>query len=150
MSTIEDWLTPKSVRDVQVIVGLTNFYCRFIWKYANVTHPLTELLRKSETSRGEKSEGSAKWELTREAELAFQKLTRTITEAPILQHLDLAKPIILQTDPRGFTIVGILNQYDVFGVFWPVNFYSQQCSAAEQNYDSYDWEQLAIVETLIQ
>ena len=55
--TIEDWPTPKSVRDVQVHLGFTNCYPRFIRKYAKVTLPLTELLKKSETSRGKKSEG---------------------------------------------------------------------------------------------
>jgi hypothetical protein len=133
-----------------VLLGFTNFYRRFIRKYAKVTLPLTELLKKSETSRGKKSEGSAKWEWTREAELAFRKLKRTFTEAPILQHFDPAKPIILQTDASGFAIAGILNQYDVFGVLRPVNFYSRKCSPAEQNYDTYDRELLAIVETLKQ
>jgi len=67
-----------------------------------------ELLKKSETSRHKKSEGSAKCEWTREAELAFRKLKRTFTEAPILQHFDPAKPIMLQTDTSGFAIAGIL------------------------------------------
>jgi len=150
ISTLEDWPTPKSVRDVQVLLGFTNFYRRFIRKYAKVTLPLTELLKKSETSRGKKSEGSAQWEWTLEAELAFRNLKWTFTEAPILQHFDPAKPIILQTDASGFAIAGILNQYDVFGVLRPVNFYSRKCSPAEQNYDTYDRELLAMVETLKQ
>jgi hypothetical protein len=54
-----------------------------------------ELIKKSETFRGKKLGGSAKWEWTREAELAFRKLKRTFTEAPILQHFDPAKLIIL-------------------------------------------------------
>jgi len=33
MSMIEDWPTLYSVRDVQVVVGFTNFYQRFIRKY---------------------------------------------------------------------------------------------------------------------
>jgi hypothetical protein len=151
ISTIEDWPTPKSVRDVQVLLGFTNFYRRFIRKYAKVTLPLTELLKKTEASpRGKKGAHTVKWEWTREAELAFRKLKRTFTEAPILQHFDPAKPIILQTDASGFAIAGILNQYDVFGVLRPVNFYSRKCSPAEQNYDTYDRELLAIVETLKQ
>jgi hypothetical protein len=32
ISTIEDWPTPESVRDVQVLLGFTNFYRRFIRK----------------------------------------------------------------------------------------------------------------------
>jgi len=151
ISTIEDWPTPKSVRDVQVLLGFTNFYRRFIRKYAKVTLPLTELVKKTEASpRGKKGTHTAKWEWTRQAELAFRKLKRTFTEAPILQHCDPAKPIILQTDASGFAIAGILNQYDGFGVLRPVNFYSRKCSSAEQNYDTYERELLAIVDTLKQ
>jgi len=150
ISTMEDLPTPKSVRDIQVLPRFTNFYRRFIQKYAKVTLPLTELLNESETSPGKKPEGSAKSEWTWEAELAFGKLKRTFTEAPILQHFDPAKRIILQTDASGFAIAGILNQYDVFGVLRPVNFYSGKCAPAEQNHDTYDRELLAIVETLQQ
>ena len=71
IATIKDWPTPKSIRDVQVLLVFTNFYRRFIRKYAKVTLPQTEVLKSSETSRGKKSEGSAKLEWTREAELAF-------------------------------------------------------------------------------
>ena len=148
ISTIEDWPTPKSVRNVQVLLGLTNFYQIFIRKYAKVTLPLTELLKKSETSSSKKPECSTKWEWTWEAELAFRQLQRTVTEAPILQHFDPSKPIILQKVASAFAIVGILHQYDVFRVLRPVNFNSRNCSSAEQNYDTYDWELLAIVETL--
>jgi len=125
-----------------------------------VTLPLTELLKKADKSgeppkgrpRHHKSEncGKVRWEWPRQAELEFRKLKRTFTEAPILQHFDPAKPIILQTDASGFAIAGILNQYDGFRVLRPVNFYTRKCSSAEQNYDTYDRELLAIVETLKQ
>jgi hypothetical protein len=111
---------------------------------------LTELLKKLETFRGKKSGDSAKWDWTREAELSFGTLKRIFTEAPILQHFNPAKPIILQTDPSAFAISGILNQDNVFGVLRPVNFYSRKGSPAEQNYDTYDRELLSIVEPLKQ
>jgi len=73
LSTIEDWPTPKSVRDVQVLLGFTNFNRRFIRKYAKVTLPLSELLKNTEASpRGKKGAHTAKWEWTRQAELAFR------------------------------------------------------------------------------
>jgi hypothetical protein len=72
IATIEDWPTPKSMRDVQVLLGFTNFYQRFIRKYAKVTLPLTELLKKADKAgeppegrpRRQKSEnrGKVKWE----------------------------------------------------------------------------------------
>jgi hypothetical protein len=62
IATIEDWPTFKSVKDVQVLMGFTNFYRRFVKKYAKVTGPITDLLMKS--SAGE----SEKWEWRREAD----------------------------------------------------------------------------------
>jgi hypothetical protein len=111
---------------VQVLLGFGNIYRRFIRKYAKVTLPLPELL-KSRTPGGEKSNRFSEeattrsqpirrtWEWTREAEFPFPKLNRAFTEALILQYFDPAKPRILQTDASGFTIAGILDQYDEFG-----------------------------------
>jgi hypothetical protein len=45
ISTIEDWPTPKSVRDVQVLLAFTNLYRRFIRKYPNVMTPISNLLK---------------------------------------------------------------------------------------------------------
>jgi hypothetical protein len=82
--------------------------------------------------------------------LAIQKLKWTITEEPILQHFNPAKLVILHTDTSESAIEGILNQYDGFGVLRPVNLYCQKFSSAKHNYDTFDWELLAIVETLKQ
>jgi hypothetical protein len=79
ISTIEDWPTPESVRDVQVLHGFTNFDPRFIRKYAKLTAPISNSLN---------TQGSQKWEWTQDAELAFQKLKTAFTEAPILQHFN--------------------------------------------------------------
>ena len=117
-----------------MLMGFTNFYRRFVKKYAKVTAPITDLLKKT----------SKKWEWTRDADVAFQKLKRAFIEAPILQHFNPEKPIILQTDASGFAIAGILNQYDGFGVLRPTSFYSRKCPPAEQNYDTYDRELLAL------
>jgi len=84
MNTIEVWPTPKSLRDDQSLPEFTNLYRRFIQTYAKVTLPLTESLKKSETYYGKFSGVAAKWEWTREAELSFRKLKRTLTEEPIL------------------------------------------------------------------
>jgi len=45
---------------------------------------------------------------------------------------------------------GFSNKFDGLGILRPVHFYSRECSAAEQNYGRYDWELLAIVETMKQ
>jgi hypothetical protein len=77
MSTIEDWPTLESVREVQMLLSLTIFYRRFIRKYAKVMAPISNLL---------KSHGSQKWEWTLHTQLAFQKPKKAFTESPILKH----------------------------------------------------------------
>ena len=147
ISTIEDWPTLESVRDLQVLLGFTNFYWRFIRKYAKVTTPISDLLKKAENSRTSKQ---VKSEWTGDAELMFRKSKCVITDAPILKHFEPAEPIILQTDASGFAIAGILNQYYGLRTLRPVNFYSQKSSGAEKNYDIYDQKLLAITETMKQ
>jgi len=106
-----------------------------------VTPPISHLLG---------TQGSWKWEWTGDAQLAFRKLKKAFTEAPILQHVNPQKPIIVQTNVSGFAIATMLNQYDGFGILRPVNFDSRKCSPAKQNYDTYDQELLAIFETMKQ
>jgi len=88
------------------------------------------------------------WEWTREAELAFGKLKKAFPVAPILQHFNQQELIILQTDASGFALAVILNQYDVFRILHPDNFDSRKSSPGKQNYDTYDPELLAIIETM--
>ena len=58
---------------------------------------------------------------TPDVELAFQMLKMGFYVAPILQHINLNKLIILLTNASGITIAGILNQYDGFAIILPVN-----------------------------
>jgi len=103
--------------------------------------PISHLLKKPD---------SRKWKSTRDAQVAFRKLKMAFTEAPILQHFNPQRPIILHTDASGIAITGILNQYDWFKIPHQVNFDSHKSSPAEQNYDQYDREFLAIVEIMKQ
>jgi hypothetical protein len=160
IATIEAWLTPTSIRDLQVLLEVANFYLWFIRTYAKLTQHLTELLKvTTDTTLTPKAAGMAvgkpnkphpKCECTWEAELLFRKLKRAFIEALMLPHFDAAKPIILQTDASSFAIPGFLNQYDGFGTLRPVNFDSQKCIPAKQNYNTYDRELLAIVDTMKQ
>jgi len=97
-----------------------------------------------------KTQGSRKWEWTRDADLAFWKHKMAFTDTLILQHFNLQELVVLQTDARCVAVSGMLNQYDRFRLLWPVDIYSHKCSLPKQNYDKYDQELVAIVETLNQ
>jgi hypothetical protein len=94
--------------------------------------------------------GSSRWEWRWDAELAFRKVKRAFTEAPILHHFDPRKRITIPTDPSSLAIDGVLNLHDGFGSLRPVNFSMWKCSPAKQNYDTYNRKLLAIVESMKQ
>jgi hypothetical protein len=75
---------------------------------------------------------------------------RAFTESPILQHFDVEKPIILQTDANGFAMAEILNQFDNLGVPRPTTIYPRKCTPRQAKYDTYDRELLAIVASMKQ
>ena len=66
VSAIKQWPVPKSFRDIQVFLGFTNFYRRFIQGYSRVSQPLTEILKG--IKKGKKS---GTFLLTPEALVAF-------------------------------------------------------------------------------
>ncbi|EFQ85321.1 hypothetical protein PTT_19763, partial [Pyrenophora teres f. teres 0-1] len=45
VSAIQDWLLPKTLKDVQAFLGFANFYRRFIYGFSDIAKPLTHLTR---------------------------------------------------------------------------------------------------------
>ncbi|KAE8216955.1 hypothetical protein CF319_g8841, partial [Tilletia indica] len=137
VDSVLSWPEPKTVKDLQSFLGFANFYRRFIWKYSQVTSPLTALLRKNNT-----------WNWTPQCQEAFDTLKRAFTSASILQHFDPARPITMETDASDYALAAVISQPDDDGVLHPVAFRSRKLSAAELNYEIHDKEMLAIVDTL--
>ena len=69
---------------------------------------------------------------------AFEALKMAFTTAPILQHFDFEKAIVVETDASDFVSAGVLSQPDDNGVLRPVAFFSKKHSPAECNYEIYD------------
>ena len=134
---IVDWPRPTSVKEVQQLLGLWNFYQRFVPGYAAIVAPITDLLR-----------GKTKEIHWKEAqEKAFLKITIILIsgKTPFLRQYDPNRPALVETDTADFTIAGILSQKFEDGKLHPVSFSSRKLSQAELNYDVFDKEMLAIV-----
>ena len=58
------------------------------------------------------------------------------------------KPVILEADSSNRALGSVASQRDDQGVLHPIAFYSRKLNAAELNYEIYDKEMLAIVETM--
>ncbi len=86
--------------------------------------------------------------LTDEARTAFEKLRSAFLSGPVLRHFKPDLPITLITDASDFALSGILHQPDEQGLLHPVAFFSRKFAPAEINYEIYDKELLAIVDSL--
>src|SRR5690606_8684194 len=85
VQAITAWEAPINVHDVRVFLGFANFYRRFIDGYSRVVAPLVNLTRKA-----------IKFEWEAICEAAFTALKRQFTTAPILQHFDPDRKVLVE------------------------------------------------------
>ena len=135
--SIAQWPLPSSVHDIQIFLGFTGFYRRFIKGYSKEAAPLTDLLQ-----------GAGTWDrvkLGNKEVAAFEKLKSKFLDAPILMHFDPSASIRLETDASGYAIGAVLAQKKL-DRWHPVAYYSRKLRGAELNYTTPDSELLAISE----
>ena len=136
VQVIQDWPTPKNVHDIQVFLGFTNFYRTLIHDYSNKTCKLTNLLKKD-----------VPFEWGIEQEVSFKALKNTFSQDTLLSHPNEDKLFLVETDASDCAISGILSQFDENQILKPIAFYSRQMVPAERNYEIYDKELLAVIES---
>ena len=87
------WPVPTCVWDVQASLGLANFYHRFVHRFADIAHSLTDLTRKD-----------TEFAWSAKCAASFEKLKTALTTTPVLQVFDDAKPIELWVDASQFAV----------------------------------------------
>ncbi|SAL94853.1 hypothetical protein [Absidia glauca] len=134
VEAIKNWPTPSSAHDIQVFLGLANFYRRFVKDYSKICVPLTALLKKN---------CSFVW--SNSAKMAFNLLKSLMSSDPVLRHYNPDLPCVIETDASDFALGAVCSQADDQGQLHPLAFYSRKLIPAETNYQVYDKELLAIV-----
>jgi hypothetical protein len=137
---------PETVRDILAFLGFTNWYRRFIYRYAKITAELTDLLRKPADGPAKtvKDQSSV---MTTEAREAVNTLKERFAEMVRLNHFieDLLSRV--ETDASGRGLSGVLTQLHPDAMWRPVAFFSRKLSPSEVNYVTGEQELLAIVES---
>jgi hypothetical protein len=128
---------PQCVKDVRSFLGITNYYHRFVEKFAALSLPLTELTKK-DTS----------WIWGEKEQRSFDALKQALVSAPMLHTPDNDKPYVVHTDASGYAVGATLSQRDEHGDLQPVAYMSKKMSSAQLNYAVHEWELLAVVEAL--
>ena len=76
---------------------------------------------------------------------AFENPIHKLTQAPILTHYNLKKPVIIKTDTSKFDRVGIISPPGDDEMLRPIVYTAKSMSRSEYNYNVHDKELLAII-----
>lgn len=134
VACVQEWPSPRSIRDVQGFLGFANFYRRFIPEFSRLAAPLTNLTKKD-----------VPFTWNQECEKSFRDLKLAFKQGSMLAHFDPNKQTILETDASDYVTAAVLSQYDDSGILRPVAFMSKKMLPAECNYEIFDKELLAII-----
>ncbi|KAH9248452.1 hypothetical protein BASA81_013905 [Batrachochytrium salamandrivorans] len=105
IDAVQDWPVPTKVHDIQVFLGFTNFYRRFVPNYAKTTQPLTALLKKD-----------IKFDWNQATEDSFKALKKAFKDNVILTHADESQEFLVEVDASDFAVAGVLSQYNNQGI----------------------------------
>ena len=139
IEAIKKWKRPTTVHDVRSFLGFTNYYRRFINKYAQVAQPLNKLISGDNASKKHKK---VDWD--DKCEEAFLNLKEKCCKPPILAFADYGKPFKLHTDASGLGLGAILYQTQEDGTERVIAYVSRTLSKSERNYPAYKLEFLAL------
>lgn len=134
---VKTWPAPTTVKELQVWLGFTGYFRKFIPNYGAITRPLTRLLGKD-----------TPWQWTKECQEAFEKLKDLLLNAPVLGQPDYHLPFELSTDASVRGLGGCLEQIqqlDGAPRKVVICFISRQLNAAEEKYSIPQLECLAVV-----
>ena len=105
VEAMHKWPVPTNVTEVRSFLGFTNYYWKFIKKYAQVAKPLYKLMLGENASR---KWNPIKWDS--ECQHTFDNLKELCTTTPILAYADFAKPFKLHTDASVLGLGAVLYQ----------------------------------------
>ncbi len=96
---VQDWPTPRTVKDVHAFLGLASYYRRYIPIFAFVATPLTGLTKKdAELIWGD------------DCEQAFQALEKALVQPPVLVYPTRDGHFVLSTDTSDTGMGALLEQ----------------------------------------
>ena len=130
---VQDWPTPRTVREVRSFLGLASYYRRYIKSFADIARPLHRLTEKKRQFTWDDN-----------CEEAFNELKRKLTTSPILAYPTTGGEFILDTDASDSGIGAVLSQVQD-GTERVVGYASRALSKPERNYCVTRRELLAVV-----
>lgn len=111
----QNFLVPKTKKDVRAFLGLVGYYRQFIPNFAEKSACLSDLLKN-------RAPNKVLWRP--EHQKAFESLKKSLQLEPILRCPDYSKTFWLQTDASDRGVGAVLSQIGEDGMDYPVAFFS--------------------------
>ena len=99
LDSIKHMLVPNNAKEIKQFLGLTGYYRKFVPRFADISRPLTTLMKKD-----------VKFEWTSACQKSFELLKEALCGEPVLKYADTSKPYTLYTDASKFGWAGVLTQ----------------------------------------
>ena len=134
IEVIQNLPPPTSVKAVRTFLGMTSYYRQFVPNYAQVSEPLTSLLR-----------ANVKFHWGREQDTAFLNLKCLLVSSSVMASPQVDKPYKLYTDACNYAVGGILVQDDANGVEKVIQYVSHALSTSQRKYATIKKEAYAVI-----
>jgi len=126
---------PKTKKQCRSLLGMVNFYRRYVPNCAEIIAPLSDLTKS-------RAPNIVEW--AEKQERSFTQIKQLLSKEPILKLPDLDRPFIVQSDASSQALGAcLIQEYD--GVEHPVMYTSKKLLPREQNYSVGEREALAII-----
>ena len=115
---VTEWPRPQNMKEVRGFLGLTGYYCKFVWDYTYIALPLYQICKMSRKVKmgghhGEpqlKDVGTVPVVWNGEAEEAFETLKDVICKAPMLALPEECGEYVLHSDASKYAVRAVLSQ----------------------------------------
>lgn len=137
ITSIKNFPTPTTQKQIRQFLGKINFYHEYIEKSSILLDPLHQLLRKN-----------VKFIWTEDCEGVFRKIKEMLCSQPVLEIFDKDLPIKIYTDASLEGIGAILKQTQDDGKEKPVAYFSKKLNETQKKKKAIYLECLAIKEAI--
>ena len=130
--------TPTTKKHVRALIGLFNYYSKFITNYSQIVRPLIELTKKYQPQK-------VQWNV--ESKNALETLKQLFNKEPILTTLQVDDNVVLSTDASKVGLGACLMKETTDNgkiIYKPVQYLSRSLSDSEKKYPIIELECLAI------
>lgn len=134
VEAIELMPAPKNQDEVRSLLGLINYYGRFIQNLSGIVYPITNLLKVGQ-----------EFIWSRACQKAFDRVKKELVSERVLTHYDPSLPLVLATDASNCSVGCVLSHIMPDGTERPIRFASQTLSPTQQRYAMVDKEAYAII-----